>query len=68
MIVPLTVVGLAATLCLVASARGGVTGTTLPTLSEGKAAQLVALLPGVIKKNRSTRMSSGPTSPQWRWT
>ena len=50
--VPLTVVGLAATLCLVASARGGVTDTPLPTFSDGKAAQLVALLPGVIKKNQ----------------
>ena len=50
--VPLTVLGLAATLCLVASARGGVTDTPLPTFSDGKAAQLVALLPGVIKKNK----------------
>src|SRR2546426_4290772 len=50
--VPLTVLGLAATLCLVASARGGVTDTPLPTFSDGKAAQLVALLPGVIKKNQ----------------
>jgi hypothetical protein len=50
--IPRTVLGLVATLCLVASARGGVTDTPLPTFSDGKAAQLVALLPGVIKKNQ----------------
>ena len=50
--IPRSVLGLAATLCLVAPARGGVTDTPLPTFSDGKAAQLVALLPGVIKKNQ----------------
>ena len=50
--IPHSVLGLAATLCLVAPARGGVTDTPLPTFSDGKAAQLVALLPGVIKKNQ----------------
>src|SRR5262249_59620101 len=50
--IPRAVLGLAATLCLMAPAHGGVTDTPLPTFSDGKAAQLVALLPGVIKKNQ----------------
>jgi len=49
---PRTVLGLSALLCLVAPAHSGVSDTPPPTFSDGKAAQVVALLPGVIKKNQ----------------
>ncbi|TMA52420.1 MAG: hypothetical protein E6J76_07270, partial [Deltaproteobacteria bacterium] len=46
-----TVLGLAVALGLVGPARAGVTDTPLPTFSDGHAAQVVALVPGVIKSD-----------------
>lgn len=50
--IPSAVLSLAAAFCLVAPAHGGVADTPLPSFSDGKAAQLVAVLPAVIKKNK----------------
>ena len=47
-----TVLGLAVALGLVAPARAGITDTPLPTFSDGHAAQVVALVPGVIKNDQ----------------
>src|SRR5438552_6596964 len=44
-----TVLGLAVALGLVGPARAGIADTPLPTFSDGHAAQVVALVPGVIK-------------------
>ncbi|HSV06650.1 MAG TPA: hypothetical protein VLI07_09055 [Candidatus Binatus sp.] len=45
------ILGLGATLGLVATAGAGITDTPLPTFSDGHAAQVVALVPGVIKSD-----------------